>query len=649
MCYQTHIRSAFTAAVFMAILALVLTQSRDASCQVVTWLGNSTSWENSSNWDLGYVPGYQNDVHLPSGLTFYPNLTYSWVFMNNMQADEGTTLSMYSEGNCQVNVYGNWSFAGNFNPGGGQINFRGATPCLISPCSFTTVNFARYIVTPFGPSTSIATLSGDITVSEYCLVDTCQLETGTNTIVGSGSAFMAVRMGTLRIGTRDFPTGFAIVDALNGTVEYNGLDDQAVSADFEYGNLNVFGAGYKILDGDVLVHGNLMTGSDALFYFMGHDLAAHGAVTVNGPLYVDQGSRLLLDHSTLTFGSNGMFSAVGDNWAGGPVVSRPQSSSDFYSFTVGSATAVIGARFATFEYMDSLGINIAADGATVLPENCFDHCRFQNGQNVEGAVLLTLNNSQHLEIRNAVFPTMGWINVRKTVSAGTVTMINASGVFAGAAYEQDPYNRIDWLVYPDLFLPDTSHDFGQVLVGESETWLMQVVNDGQQVLNITEITPSPFPTFFCDPTGQQSLQPLDTLTVEVVFEPQSEGQFQGSIMLLSNDPYQDTAWVSLTGECIINSVPSPTQPIPTEFALRQNYPNPFNPKTTLVFELPVASQVRLDVYDINGRLVTTLVNGWQGAGTHEMVFDASHLSSGVYFYCLQAGEFNAVRKMVLMK
>ena len=89
--------------------------------------------------------------------------------------------------------------------------------------------------------------------------------------------------------------------------------------------------------------------------------------------------------------------------------------------------------------------------------------------------------------------------------------------------------------------------------------------------------------------------------------------------------------------------------IPDVCSLDQNYPNPFNPTTALSYQLPASSLVKLAVYDINGRLVTELVNGWRDAGMHEVTFDGSGLSSGVYVYQLTAGELNANGKMVLMK
>ncbi|MCX6641592.1 MAG: T9SS type A sorting domain-containing protein [bacterium] len=89
--------------------------------------------------------------------------------------------------------------------------------------------------------------------------------------------------------------------------------------------------------------------------------------------------------------------------------------------------------------------------------------------------------------------------------------------------------------------------------------------------------------------------------------------------------------------------------LPRSCTLAQNYPNPFNPTTILSYELQAASQVKLAVYDISGRLVVTLVDGWRDAGTHSITFDAAKLASGIYVYRLTADNFSASGKMVLMK
>jgi len=89
--------------------------------------------------------------------------------------------------------------------------------------------------------------------------------------------------------------------------------------------------------------------------------------------------------------------------------------------------------------------------------------------------------------------------------------------------------------------------------------------------------------------------------------------------------------------------------IPTAYTLQQNYPNPFNPTTVIRYALPQASSVRLEVYDMMGRKVATLVNGTKPAGYHEAVFDAAHLGSGAYMYRLTAGEYTQARTLFLVK
>jgi hypothetical protein len=89
--------------------------------------------------------------------------------------------------------------------------------------------------------------------------------------------------------------------------------------------------------------------------------------------------------------------------------------------------------------------------------------------------------------------------------------------------------------------------------------------------------------------------------------------------------------------------------IPKEFALLQNYPNPFNPSTIIKYDLPKSQMVSLKIYNILGQQVATLVNTFQSAGYYSVNFNASHLSSGVYFYMLRTDSFNSIHKMLLLK
>ncbi len=89
--------------------------------------------------------------------------------------------------------------------------------------------------------------------------------------------------------------------------------------------------------------------------------------------------------------------------------------------------------------------------------------------------------------------------------------------------------------------------------------------------------------------------------------------------------------------------------LPETVKLDQNYPNPFNPTTMISYRLPEADRVQLQVFDITGRLVSTLVNEQMQAGVHQVQFDASHLASGVYIYRLQTGNTTITRKLTLIK
>ena len=94
--------------------------------------------------------------------------------------------------------------------------------------------------------------------------------------------------------------------------------------------------------------------------------------------------------------------------------------------------------------------------------------------------------------------------------------------------------------------------------------------------------------------------------------------------------------------------------IPKEFGLHQNYPNPFNPATTIAFDLPKDVRVRLEIFDVAGRLICTLVNETREAGTHQVIWNGkddhgNSVASGVYVYRIQAGDFVPSRKMIFMK
>lgn len=115
------------------------------------------------------------------------------------------------------------------------------------------------------------------------------------------------------------------------------------------------------------------------------------------------------------------------------------------------------------------------------------------------------------------------------------------------------------------------------------------------------------------------------------------GNWRGEIKIFYNFLFNYSAVGNGGGEMV------------TEYSLSQNYPNPFNPTTTIDFTIPQDGQVRIVVLNMLGQKVVSLTNRHYPSGQHSIIWDASHMSSGIYFYCIESRDFNAMRKMVLMK
>jgi hypothetical protein len=134
------------------------------------------------------------------------------------------------------------------------------------------------------------------------------------------------------------------------------------------------------------------------------------------------------------------------------------------------------------------------------------------------------------------------------------------------------------------------------------------------------------------------------------------GQYIDNLTILGVPPFSIPGLQTKLTDEIVVTVPS-EDPMPNAFSLEQNYPNPFNPSTKIRFTIPsvIASEtkqsqlVTLKVYDVLGNEVATLVNEEKPAGSYEVDFNAARLSSGIYFYKLQAGSFIETRKMILLR
>lgn len=126
--------------------------------------------------------------------------------------------------------------------------------------------------------------------------------------------------------------------------------------------------------------------------------------------------------------------------------------------------------------------------------------------------------------------------------------------------------------------------------------------------------------------------------LEIISETHSEGEMRGQVMYAD----ENNTIVSVDG-------PGYKEELPTTIVLNQNYPNPFNPTTTIGFSLPRQSKVTLEIYNILGQKITTLIDNKQTAGYHEVTFNAENFSSGIYIYRLSADNKIVSKKMQLIK
>jgi hypothetical protein len=207
------------------------------------------------------------------------------------------------------------------------------------------------------------------------------------------------------------------------------------------------------------------------------------------------------------------------------------------------------------------------------------------------------------------------------------------------------------------------------MVGANSARLMFLVDTSTVVLGPQFIRATAFDEFDATLNGDTVAVTLtastpvtleDELLVELVFEIRyrSTGCIAIEVPLIWIPwPYtniDEREAILLDGSLLINPVGITIADRPVDFELFANYPNPFNPSTTIRFGLPESGAVSLTIYDVNGRLVRTLVSSDCAAGMHEMTWNARDdagrvVASGVYVYRLTAGADVAVRRMVLVR
>jgi len=196
------------------------------------------------------------------------------------------------------------------------------------------------------------------------------------------------------------------------------------------------------------------------------------------------------------------------------------------------------------------------------------------------------------------------------------------------------------LADPDLalsyYLTDPNY---QPFDGESRAhtlhWLYNLKKMGTPVMNVFADTPSY--SVFKDEEGFLTYVAYNPSTSEQLFT------FSDGFSMMVQPKSMNTA----TGDTPVSIADFNEKP--QDFSLSQNYPNPFNPETTISYSLPKAGNVTLEVYSLLGQKLSSLVSKRQSAGTHSIQFNASSLSSGIYFYRLKFDGRVMIKKMTLLK
>ena len=215
------------------------------------------------------------------------------------------------------------------------------------------------------------------------------------------------------------------------------------------------------------------------------------------------------------------------------------------------------------------------------------------------------------------------------------------------------------LLPQDIQAPTSVH-FGNVALGTSSTQQVTISNSGESALNVTSMDLTAFFTWDSPGSSFQPVQiaPGGNFQCTLRFTPEFQGMHYGTLTIGSDDPDENPLTVNLQGKGFgyfpPGIAPTPVEPLPTVHALRQNGPNPMRAgaQTQIGFDLPVEENVRLDIFDLQGRKVQTLVDKRMPAGRHVATWDGygagGRAIPGVYFYRITTPTFESVGKLLMV-
>jgi photosystem II stability/assembly factor-like uncharacterized protein len=249
----------------------------------------------------------------------------------------------------------------------------------------------------------------------------------------------------------------------------------------------------------------------------------------------------------------------------------------------------------------------------------------------------------------ATYPVSGLLAIEDTLYAGT-----GSGIFRSTNHgtnwnriTETPAGRLAATSSTELFATSSTSVYRYTKTGIAWTAL-KTLSGPYYILSLATVGSAVFAG--TDREGIFLSEDHGMTWIKVMtppFKNQVSSMFVGAKHLYAGTYYAGV-WRRPIGE-MITSTAVPKRPNPNQFSLSQNYPNPFNPTTIISYEVASTSHVKLAVYDLLGREVASLVNQVKPPGSYDVRFEATDLSTGIYFYRLESGTYGQTKKLVLLR
>jgi len=320
-------------------------------------------------------------------------------------------------------------------------------------------------------------MSGDVAIYGTLYLTNGNFTIGSNTLTLYG--FISKSAGQL-------------IGGVTSNLIYNENSSPETIPEISLNQLTINRSGGVDLSGDVAINGNLTINNGTL-KATDKILVTAGNIIINngGTLWLDGNAQLKISAAkTINVNGGGIFKVTGDPSLPA-VVTQNSESRGYFGFSVND-NGTIAAQNCIFEFMDVDGIKINP-GAFVDADYSFTGCTFQNGE--AGGQLLTFDNEEEIVIENAVFPENTWgslHNAGKSENIGSVNFVNATGLFAGATYENDPYERIVWtepiILSQELEIPEGWSGVSTCILPSGpdvETMFQPIISELVMLYNLT--------------------------------------------------------------------------------------------------------------------------------------------------------------------